>query len=109
GCDFDQPVGLGAGGFVAADHVEVDHGAGGGERAQGMGGVVVGSEQSALFGGVDCEDDGALGLDRIFHERFCQRHDAYGAGAVIVGSMIKASPGGRTVVIVMGADHYGFG
>src|SRR5579863_1465245 len=50
GRNVDESLGLVAGSFVAAYHVEIDHGAGGFKRPQRMRGKIKCAEQAALFG-----------------------------------------------------------
>ena len=80
----DEAFGLGAGLFIAADHVEVDHGAGGGEGAKRMGGHPVTAEEAAFFRREDDEEDGTLGAHGVGCEGFGEFDDADGAGAVVV-------------------------
>ena len=95
-------------GFVAADHVEVDHGAGGIERTQRMSRHVKRAEQAALFSGENNEQDGTLWLLRIGREGVSEFDNTDRARTVVVGAVPDLFPAGA-IVIVMRAYDQGLG
>ena len=110
GGDGDQPVGLVAGGFVAPDHVEIDHRAGRRQRAQRMRGHGIGSQQAAFLGGEHGEQDRPLGLDRQRCHRPGQRHNADRARPVVIRAVPDPRAAvGKAVVIVMRGHDQRFG
>ncbi len=106
-----QTFGLVARGLVPADHVEVDHGAGGLERTQGVRRHVEGSEQAALLRGEYDEEDGPLrllssGCARISGQGMGERHDAHRSRPVVIGAVPDLITT-HAVVVVMSTDEDG--
>jgi hypothetical protein len=106
GLDVEPPLALRRVCLVAADHVHVDHRAGGRHGHNRPGDVDVGPKQSVLLGAEADEDQAALGAPLGRRKDPCQFEQDRRSGPVVVGSRVDL-PVAVGKMIVVRIQHDG--